>query len=683
MTRDTSRKVRTEHLERNAYLYVRQSSLHQVLVNTESTKRQYDLQGRATALGWPRDQVVIIDSDLGQSGARAADREGFQFLMTEVSMARAGIVMGLEVSRLARNSSDWHRLLEICAMTDTLILDEDGIYDPALYNDRLLLGLKGAMSEAELHMLRARLQGGILSRARRGVLRTQLPMGLVYDEAGRVQLHPDQRVRASIHLLFETFRRTGSALGVVKAFAAENLRFPHRPQRGPRDGTPVWGELQHSRVVSILRNPRYAGAFCYGRSRQRKHPDGRTLLTRLPRKDWIALIRDAHPGYVSWQTFEENGERLAENARAHGCDRRRSPAREGPALLQGLVLCGRCGNRMTVHYHVRQGQRIPDYMCSKALTTSGKSLCQQIHGEALDDALGKLVLETVYPLTLEVALAVQSELEERACEVDRLRRDAVEAARHEAEQARRRYRSVDPDNRLVAASLEAEWNDRLRALDEAQAVYERERMNHQAGLDEEQKERILALATDFPRLWADPHTPDRERKRMLRLLVEDVTLVKSDRVTAHVRFKGGATHTLEVPLPLRSWMKNRTPPSVVERIDHLLEDHTNAEIANMLNAEGVVSGTGRRFRAYTVEQIRVSYGLRSRYERLRKRGMLDRVEIAERLGIHPDTVHQWRRKGILVGHRYNDKGSCLYPPPGANQPVKGKHGKGPGSRKKE
>ena len=332
----------------DAYLYVRQSTVRQVFENTESTRRQYALRERAVALGWPIERVIVIDSDLGKSGASSTDREGFQKLVGEVGMGRAGIVLGLEVSRLARNSTDWHRLLEICALSDTLILDEDGVYNPSDFNDRLLLGLKGTMSEAELHVMRARLRGGILNQARRGALKMALPVGLVYDPADHVVLDPDGQVQQSIVHLFETFERTGSASATVKHFREQGLRFPRRPRRGPHKGELLWEALRHWRVLRVLHNPRYAGAFVFGRTRTHKRPGGNIKLEWLPREEWMVLLADAHPGYIAWEQFEVNQRRLRDNAQAHGAQRRKSPPREGPALLQGLAVCGVCGQRMTV-----------------------------------------------------------------------------------------------------------------------------------------------------------------------------------------------------------------------------------------------------------------------------------------------------------------------------------------------
>ncbi len=437
-------KVQARHLKRQAFLYVRQSTLRQVLENTESTHRQYDLRQRAIALGWRLEQIVVIDSDLGQSGASAVDRAGFQRLVTEVSLGHVGIVMGLEVSRLARNSTDWHRLLEICAFADSLILDEDGVYDPAHFNDRLLLGLKGTMSEAELHVLRARLRGGILNKARRGELEMRLPIGFVYDNQGKVRLDPDVRVQESLHQFFRTFRRTGSATATVKAFREQGLKFPRRCYKGTYAGEVIWTDLRHSRSLYLLHNPRYAGTFCFGRLRQRKLIDGRHACERLPQEEWIAFIRDAHEAYISWQEFEQNTRCLRDNAHARGPDRERGAPREGPALLQGLAICALCGQRMTIRYHQRGIRRVPDYLCQSRRIQRGEPLCQQIHGAALDQAIAALLVQAVTPVTLEVALAVQQEIESRSVESDRLRHQEVERARYQSDLARRRFMQVDP-----------------------------------------------------------------------------------------------------------------------------------------------------------------------------------------------------------------------------------------------
>ncbi len=666
---EVHRKVSADHLSRDAYLYVRQSTVRQVYENTESTRRQYALRERAVALGWPAERVVVIDTDLGQSGADR-DRDGFQRLVAEVGMGRAGIVLGLEVSRLARNSTDWHRLLEISALSDTLILDEDGVYDPGDFNDRLLLGLKGTMSEAELHMLHARLRGGLLNQARRGALKVPLPVGLVYDPLDRVALDPDAQVQRSLRLMFDTFDRTGSATATVRHFRDAGLLFPRRLRSGGHKGELHWRPLDHSRVLQVLHNPRYAGAYAFGRSRQRRRPGGVVEWRRVPLDEWTVLLRDAHPGYIAWDRFEANQRHLRDNALAHGADRRRGPAREGPALLQGLALCGVCGQGMTVRYHTRRDRRVPDYVCQRAGIQSADAKCQSIPGAGIDRAVGALLVELMTPVTLTVALKVQDELAARADEVDAWRAQTVERAREEAELARQRFMQAHPDNRLVADVLEAEWNARLRALDEARRELEQRRAEDTGRLDDAQRQRVLALATDFPRLWKDPATPDRERKRMARLLIDDVTITRGAEIALGVRLRGGATRTLRLAPELPAGQRYRTPDGVVAQIDNLLDSHTDAEIAALLNESGLRTGHGVVFRPQRVQAIRKEYRLASRYKRLRVRGLLTVSEAAAMLDVSTHTVKQWRRHGLLRAYRYNDKNEWLYEPPGDQPPVK-------------
>ena len=661
-------KVTASHLSRDAYLYVRQSSLRQVFEHGESTRRQYALRERAVALGWPTERVTVIDSDLGLSGADS-DREGFQRLVAEAGMGRAGIVLGLEVSRLARNSTDWHRLLEICALSETLILDEDGVYDPGDFNDRLLLGLKGTMSEAELHMMRVRLRGGILNQARRGELKLPLPVGLVYDPLGRVVLDPDAQVQHSLRLLFDTFTRTGSARATMKHFRDEKLRFPHRPRGGPHMGELHWRPLNYTRVLRALHNPRYAGAFAYGRTRYRRRPGGGHESKRLAREEWTVLIVDSHPGYISWNRFEEIERQLRDNAQSYDA-KRRSPPREGPALLQGLAICGVCGRSMTVRYHTRKGEQAPDYLCGGGAFETASARCQSIPGTGIDRAVGELLVELMTPLTLEVTLQVQDELAARAGEADLWRAQQMQRAREEANLARQRFMQAHPDNRMVADVLEAEWNAKLRALDEAQHELERRRAEPSQELDERQRQRILVLASDFARLWNDPATPSRERKRMARLLIEDVTLTKDTR-SLGVRLRGGATRQLTwVPDP-PIYEIYKTSDEVVAEVDRLLNDHTDGEVAKILYERGHRTGRGFAFTRKLVKGVRDNYALKSRHDRLRDRGLLTVREAAERLAVSIDTVHEWRKAGLLRGHVYSDGGYCLIEipdPPPTKQP---------------
>jgi len=668
------KKVTPDHLRRKAYLYIRQSTLRQVFENTESTKRQYAIRDRAIALGWPIEQIVVIDSDLGQSGASSEGREGFKELVSEVGMGNAGIVLGLEVSRLARNSSDWHRLLEICALSKTLILDEDGLYDPGHFNDRLLLGLKGTMSEAELHVLKARLQGGIFSKARRGELKGPLPVGFVYSASNKVILDPDKQIQKSINLFFDTFQRTGSASGTVKYFRENGIKFPRKLRKRPNKGEVVWGDIVHHRALQMLHNPRYAGAFFFGRTKTRRLADGTIKYERLPRDQWHTLIKDVHKGYISWERHQENLLRLQENAHANGQDRRRSPPREGPALLQGLVICGVCGSRMTVRYHTRNGKRIPDYVCQRQGIEYSEKICQHINGSPVDEAIGTLLIQSVSPLALEVAMSVQDELKSRAEEVDRIRKQQVVRARYEADLARRRYMQVDPENRLVADTLEAEWNDKLRALTEAQDDYERQCKADHMILNSHERSRIMTIATDFSKLWHDPKTPDREKKRMVRLLLKDVTLIKDTGITVHIRFKGGAIKTLNLSAPMNAWQLRKTSNTVISQIDQLLDKYTDADIANILNKNSRVSGTGKPFTSMMVYKIRRTYGLKSRFERLKEQKLFTLSEISDKLQISKCTLKKWTKNNLIKGYKCNDKDERLYQWPGQELIIKLRNG---------
>jgi DNA invertase Pin-like site-specific DNA recombinase len=659
-----SSKVTPAHLTRMAYLYVRQSSLQQVRDHRESTARQYDLQRRAQALGWATDQLVIIDEDLGLSGASAVDRPGFQRLVADVGLGRVGLVMGLEVSRLARNSSDWHRLLEICALAETLILDEDGVYDPSAFNDRLLLGLKGTMSEAELHVLRARLQGGMLNKARRGELWMYPPMGLCYDASQRLVFDPDAQIQAAVRLLFAIFQRTASAGQVVRHFAAAGVSWPRRLRTGVHAGEVVYTPLTRDRVLGILHNPRYAGAFVYGRRRQRSvRVGGPPRYRLLPRAEWKVVLLDIHPGYITWGEFEANQATLLTNAAGYGPARQRMPAREGVALLQGLVLCGRCGNHMSVRYVRRQGRLVPDYTCQRRGIQTAQAPCQVVPGTGLDEAVAAIVLAAVTPAALDVALEVFAELRARQAEIDRLRRAQVARAREAAELAQRQFLLVRPEHRLVADSLERQWNERLAELAAAEETYRRTTAAESPALAAADRERIAQLAADLPQVWRDPRTPMRERKRLLRLLVEDVTLIRDREIRIQLRWKGGATTTLERPLPRGAPDLRRTPAAIVETIRALATDQTDRQIAATLNARALRSGTGQPFTRLRVRMIREAYGIPRLAAHLRTAGWLTAPEIAAQLHVSPCTAKTFAAAGVLRARRGDDQGLLLFAPP--------------------
>jgi Site-specific recombinases, DNA invertase Pin homologs len=665
-------KVTVRHLQRQAMLYVRQSTLHQVLENTESTARQYALRERAKALGWKAEQIVVIDQDLGQSGASAIDRAGFQRLVAEVGLGHVGLVMGLEVSRLARSSLDWHQLLEICAMTATLILDEDGLYDPATFNDRLLLGLNETMSEAELHVLRARLHGGILNKAQRAALKLPLPVGLAYTEDDQVILHPDTQIQQAVRVLFATFKRTGSAWATVKYFRDQGLLFPRRVRTGIHKGEIHWMPLSHNAVLKALRNPRYAGAFCYGRTHTLKRPDGSLHIESIPQEQWPFLVRNAHAGYLSWEEYEANLQQLRANRQVQGKDRRHGPAREGPALLQGLVICGQCGNRMTLRYHQRtHGTRLyPEYLCQKEQVEEAKDApCQQILGAGLDAAITDLLLAQLTPLAIDTSLQVYEELHTQAAEARRLRSQQVERARYAAELAQRRFLQVDPANRLVASVLEADWNARLQELAQVQEEAEQQAEAEQRKLSVLEKQAIADLVNDFPRVWHDPHTLDRDRKRMVRLLLEDVTLRQDEVITAQVRFRGGATQTITVPIS----HGRCSAPELIALIDQLLEDHTDAEVAEQLNQRGWRTYEGKPFHATRVLSLRRYHHLKDHGTRLRERGLLSANEAAQAYGVCRQTIMDWGRAGLIPMYRANGHGIALFSPPASHAPQKNAH----------
>ena len=640
-------KVTADHLKRDAYLYVRQSTLRQVAEHGESTQRQYGLRNRAIAAGWPIERVHVIDRDLGKSGSSTTARDGFQQLVSEVALGKAGIVMGLEVSRLARNSADWHRLIELCALTATLILDEDGIYDPAGFNDRLLLGLKGTMSEAELHILKARMRGGQLNKARRGELEMGPPVGLVYRVDGTIGLDPDAQVQSAIRLVFETFERTGSAVQTVRFFREQGLQFPRRLRTGANKGDLLWAPPQHSRILQVLHNPRYAGTFVYGRTRTRHRPDGRISVVKVARADWQFVMPGMHQGYIDWERFEANQRRLADNAGAFGGERLSGPAREGPALLQGRVLCGLCGERMGVRYSREHGSTVPTYVCQETAVRRAGKTCQTVPGKIVDAAVAALMIEMMTPMTLAVTLEVQRELQMRAHETDTARRQHVERLRYDAELARRRYMKVDPDNRLVADTLEAEWNDKLRRHADAAEDYERRSKQQAEALTAEARRRILDLAQQLPRIWQDPRVESRERKRIVRLLIDDVTLIKSEMITVHVRLSGGAARTLMLERPLPIAQIRKFKPELIAEVDRLLDLHCDREIAEILNQNGWRTWEAKPFNLKKIAWIRCAYKLSSRHDRLRRRGMLTTREVAAKFGISETAVHEWGRQGLI------------------------------------
>jgi len=656
----TTDRINIGHLKRKAYLYVRQSTLYQTEQNPESLDRQYDFRRQALSLGWHEDQIVTLDEDLGQSGAEATHRPDFQRLVADVGLGQVGVVLSLEISRLARNSADWYRLLELCALTDTLILDEDGLYDTNQFNDRLLLGLRGTMSEAELHFLRARLYGGKLNKARRGELRTMLPVGLIYDPEGHVQLDPDQQIQQAIRKVFELFERLRSAWQVVCQLQQAEIRLPVRLRAGPQAGETMWTEASLSRVLKIVKNPRYAGMYFFGRTRQRKGVPVKTL----PADQWKVQIRNAHPSYIPWEQFEANQQILAENDPRMKSRSARLPPREGPALLQGILLCGRCGRRMTVYYNRRSTGKVSlTYCCGYESKERGGKLCQLVPGRGVDQAISRLAVQALTPEAVDAAVAVFEELQRRNAELAALYQSQVDRARHEAESAQRQFFLANPENRLVADNLEKRWNDKLRALAEAENAFAGWKEKNRFDVSTPAREDLLQFVRDFPALWNHPQTTARDRKQMLRLMIQDVTLTRRDDIHVCIRWKGGATSELHLPTPLPAWESRRTPQAVLDRIAGLAEQHTDEQIAEILNREGLHSGTGQTFTYEDVIRLRIAKRIPGYYDHLRQAGMVTCKEIMARTGVGECTIREWRRSGLLRAIRYSRK-RWLYEFPG-------------------
>jgi DNA invertase Pin-like site-specific DNA recombinase len=645
-------KITRRHLDKPAYLYLRQSTLGQVRHHRESTERQYALKEQACRLGWPAEQVRILDGDLGISGATTTLREDFKTLVAEVSMGKVGAVFALEASRLSRSNTDWHRLLELCALTGTLIIDEDGCYDPADFNDQLLLGLKGTMSQAELHFLRARLHGGKLNKAKKGELRSPLPVGYVYDELGRPVLDPDEEVRGAIATLFEAFQDTGTAYGVMAHFRRHGLSFPKRAYGGVWDGKLLWGRLSHSRVLGVLKNPAYAGVYVYGRYTYRKHlaADGNIHYTTVcnPMEAWPVRLQDHHEGYITWQAYVHNQQVLATNRT--NTQPLPSAAREGLALLQGLLICARCARRVTVRY-TGNGGIYPSYQCTRAKLDGFTSThCLSVRSPEIDAAVSQRVLEAFQPAHLAIALQAYEELAQRHTAVDRQWQLKIERAEYEAQLAQRRYEEVDPANRLVAATLEQRWNSALEQVEAVKQAYTTHQ--HAQGAHDllSHREAVLALGTDLPRLWNAPTTSEKDRKRMLRLVLKDITISKAAQsVTLKIRWHGGATEELSVPLRPKAAEQWRHDPALVERVRELAHHSNDEQMVAQLNQAGVKTRKGNPLTAAALRWIRFKHAIPvPDLKRAEERTV---PEVAEHFGVSRHVVYYWLERHHLPARK--------------------------------
>ena len=651
-----SDKVSDNHLRRLAYIYIRQSTLKQMERNRESTARQYGLVERAQRLGWRADQVHTVDEDQGLSGSGTAHRRGFELMASEVALGRVGLILAIEVSRLARNNADWYRLLDFCGMTDTLIGDEDGLYHPGLYNDRLLLGLKGTMSEAELHLIRARLNGGIWSKAARGELRRALPIGFVWGEQdGQILLDPDEAVRQAIHTVFQKFSEIGSVRQVWIWMCAQKLLLPNRRYIA---GDLRWIAPTYHAVRMILDNAVYAGVYRYGRTRGERYIDDsgqlRTRRRVVDRSQWRVLIQDHHQGYIDEETYEMNRRRIAANARP----RSQQPGgalREGAALLQGLAICGRCGRKLSVIY---QGQRgTPGYECRRTVVLDGAAqACLRVGGLRIDRAVATAFLDAIRPAGIDAALAAESEMQaDREAVIGQLTLQ-VERALYEVDRAQRRYRSVEPENRLVARTLEREWEDKLAELAQAKEQLEQRRRVCARSLTDGERLLLRQLGSDLQSVWSAATTTDRDRKELLHTLVEEVSLeLKGDGCTAHLtmRWRGEAITELDVLARPPRVGALRTDEDTIALLQRLAPHYPNALIAAILNRQGRRTVYGHLFTAETVRALRRNWKLPEFIPVAKSPDdeLLTVRDAAKLLGVCVATLHRYLNDGIIGGEQ--------------------------------
>mgnify|MGYP001482838082 FL=1 len=648
-------KIQDTHLRRSAYVYIRQSSATQVLVNRESTQRQYQLTERAAQLGWSKTQIKVIDEDLAHTGSGLVTRHGFAQMIQEVALGQVGLILCLEASRIARNNVEWYRLLELCGVTDTLIGDLDGLYHPGLFNDRLLLGLKGTMAEAELHVLRTRLNGAIRNKAKRGELRRGLPVGLLWGEGeGEVVFHPDQAVTGAIRTVFEKFAELGSARQVWLWFHSEGLSFPHQCPSGQI----LWVKPTYIAVHTVLSNPVYAGAYAYGKSRCERYVDEtgrvRKRVRLLPQEQWAVLIRDHHPGFIDWATFEMNQARMASNY--HPAPEQAAGAvREGSALLQGLATCGRCGRHLRVYYQGKNST--PGYYCANNQALNGRGTwCLRVGGVRVDQAVVETFLEAISPAGLEAAITAQSLGEAEDQSALKQFRLQVERARYEAERAERRFRSVEPENRLVARTLETEWESQLQDQRTLEAELARKEQEQRLQLTDTQREQIRALGSDLKRVWDAPTTTARDRKELLRSLLEEVKInVLTDEGKAHLVlcWKTSAVSELDVVWRVPRPAPIRTNEETLELMRRLAVHHPDTVIAAVLNRQGRQTARGESFTANRVASLRRHWNIPCfQAPATPLEGELLSVQAAaDQLGVAASTLLRWLNDGFVGGEQ--------------------------------
>jgi DNA invertase Pin-like site-specific DNA recombinase len=644
---NTNSKITAEHLERSAYVYIRQSSLHQVEENLESQDLQYQLVQRARSLGWTAENTQIIDDDLGKSGISAANRNGFQNLVATVGLGQVGIILVTDVSRLARNCTDWFSLLDLASLRNSLICDAGGVYDPRIYDDRLLLGLKGTFAEAQWYSMRTQLGAAKFNKAKRGDLHLRLPVGFVRIADDRVALHPDQQVQTIVRHVFAEFERLGSAHKILRALRDQSMLMPRRTGSS-WDPEIRWVRPTFSAIYMILKNPAYAGAYAYGKHHGTHIPgDAHKVVNHpLPLEDWPVLHQQAFPGYISWETFLRNQQILAQNAQ--GIQWKRGVPRTGLALLQGIAICARCGRLMHVHY-----THAPAYVCDHATQQYADRRCQTFTIAYIDPFLERLFLQAVEPVHLQAALAALDQIDTYRQSLMAQWRQRLERARYDTELARRRYERVDPDNRLVAGSLEQDWENCLRQQANLDKEWIQAQSRQLQPLSDTDRQSILALAADLPKLWQQASPAD--RKRLLRCLIQDVTLDSFScpgfsRIL--IRWRTGTTSSFDVPRP-----RHGTPPAtaVADRLRQLATHLPDDQIADTLNSEGFPTATGLPWTLARVRAVRRKHNIASdcRYAAMsdqpRGDGLLPAKVAAARLGVQPCMIPEWFRAGLIQG----------------------------------
>jgi DNA invertase Pin-like site-specific DNA recombinase/murein DD-endopeptidase MepM/ murein hydrolase activator NlpD len=651
-----SAKIQATHRARQAVVYVRQSTPHQLQQHPESTRRQYQLATTAQTLGWPLPRIRVIDEDLGFSGASSTERRGFQWLVTAIGLGEIGLVLVTEVSRLSRLNSDWHRVLELCAVFETLIADEDGIYDPRDPNDRLVLGLKGTLFAAELQILQARMRGALLNKARRGALAVRLPVGYCRQEDGTVVLDPHERVRATLETLFAQFAQLHNARAVQRYFLAQQLEMPRRLHCGPETGQLVWVRPTYLMIHQVLISPVYAGIYVYGRRRELVTPGDppQRQSHRLPQEEWAIVLPDIYPAYISAAEYQRNQQALAAN-QYNFAQKHPGAAREGRGLLQGLVVCGRCGQRMTPTYGQRQRGRA--YVCRHEQVRYGAARCQAFPQRDLDAAVSAAFLAAMQPAQVELLLEALGRLEAERAARDQHWQLRLEQARYAVRLAQRQYDAVDPEHRLVARELEARWNTALGAYQELERAYAAVQADELRPLSAAEETAVRALAVDLPAVWAAETTSAVERKRLLRLVIAEVRVTaeaRTRRARVVIHWSGGLTTEQEVACAPLGWA-SRTDPQMVERIRELAGQWPDHQIAAALNAEGRATRTGKAWTYGRVASVRHRYGIATACPvepgagTARGDGLVPVRLAAARLGISTSLVLVWVAHGVLHG----------------------------------